>query len=1190
MIFDLATKEWHFFEDSLTLIGDLESLADGSVLLFQNDLAYRGSNNRVIVADPVTGMAIWTSSFPGVQLMAITATPDASHLFVGTDDGRIIMIDRATGARSNITGSSTSVQSMDLDESGTMLVAARSAKIQVYDLRPVLEGTGSATEVHAFPIGTSRLSLSGSVLLANNTSDGSGSRTIAVDLGQVPGLQVRLDKIIEQEEAAATAARQLELNRIAELNQRIAAIKATITSIENHTVDLADPAGTYQQLIALLDSLPDGTRSVAEFLAATDHELISIESRPSGGINGQNGIPGSQLWSDDLVGVSNRTITLVRQLATLMKFFSEGVDSSLLADLNNRAVTQARRLVHEMAELTPWSIDGQSNRLQLLIDRDQALSAAAEQFKSLAGKVLDLPNVTIASMQSELQSLKSDIQTVALRLARAIDELLVEQKAFDSQPWNSLSSVSLASLFPKSGEQLRGTLTVLSMFGPTVTAAIDGVRAGDSLTIEGGTYFGTADVRQSQPTALGFATVTLDSRSATGDYHLRLTGQDGAVRSDITLHWDRETKTLSLVDVNNRFAPATHLRDDGTMSYAALFAAANAEQAGEMEQAIVQMVKLHAAGSISTGIANSFVMDTPAVKELMWEQKAKLGAIVNSLGAPYNFLAMPRFQDLFYNSFPKWKEENRQQTMQEMHLDSRNFDYYRDAELSFFAGHAQNFDNDVNTMIALGMKITLAMRRGGEFEADLATLGSLSGKSTGYAGWLGLRYPSAQSVLSACNLALEVSATTIANQEQEYAQSFAGMEWIFNHPPADYAGNGAASPPNNDGPRRVAFQRSDGTWLLHWVGPGSTLPTVDTSAYDPKFAVYRQQQVALGNTAAADPNNTQIRNEYLASQPKIPTMAELGLELDLAKKEVLGIGVEVLIRRSLQLPVDRSAGTWYVQTGSPDHVGTEANAIDLNLRGTNLNDLGKAVRAMADGTVVYIDESNGQMILRHEIQDPASGKAIVFFTEYVHMQNMRVELLGQNVTSGTQIGEVGRVAADANHPITSLLHTNVIYDGRSVDLTPLVQGPWQLTIDPPNGSIREIGGPVTTLNPNLLKLTSQGALVINGLVVPDKTDRVREYALHHYHLTEPGNLVPRNVQVFSVADTNLTVEQQLEVARRVSLNDVTDSRMSRTLRLGEYLASIGRDVERDEIIGNAETIFVTAVRKFFADLPLKSAK
>jgi WD40 repeat protein len=180
--------------------------------------------------------------------------------------------------------------------------------------------------------------------------------------------------------------------------------------------------------------------------------------------------------------------------------------------------------------------------------------------------------------------------------------------------------------------------------------------------------------------------------------------------------------------------------------------------------------------------------------------------------------------------------------------------------------------------------------------------------------------------------------------------------------------------------------------------------------------------------------------------------------------------IDELIRNVLQLPVDHSAGTWYVQSGSPDHVGTEANAIDLNLRGTNLHDLGEAVRAMADGTVVYVDEAAGQMILRHEIQDPSSGKAIVFFTEYVHMQNMRVELLGQTVTSGTQIGEVGRVAADATHPITSHLHINVIYDGRSVDLTPLVTAPWQLTIEPTTGGAREIGGAPMQIGREQLKL------------------------------------------------------------------------------------------------------------------------
>ena len=55
--------------------------------------------------------------------------------------------------------------------------------------------------------------------------------------------------------------------------------------------------------------------------------------------------------------------------------------------------------------------------------------------------------------------------------------------------------------------------------------------------------------------------------------------------------------------------------------------------------------------------------------------------------------------------------------------------------------------------------------------------------------------------------------------------------------------------------KRIAVQKTDGTWELYWVDVNSTLPTVTTAEFDPGFMAWKQQQIAQGNLSVADPAN-----------------------------------------------------------------------------------------------------------------------------------------------------------------------------------------------------------------------------------------------------------------------------------------------------------------------------------------------
>ena len=189
-----------------------------------------------------------------------------------------------------------------------------------------------------------------------------------------------------------------------------------------------------------------------------------------------------------------------------------------------------------------------------------------------------------------------------------------------------------------------------------------------------------------------------------------------------------------------------------------------------------------------------------------------------------------------------------------------------------------------------------------------------------------------------------------------------------------------------------------------------------------------------------------------------------------------------LIFSKLSLPMDNTNGLLYVQDGSPDHVGLEQNAVDFNLRGSANVEIGKPIKAMADGMVVEYNEQEGRIVMRHEVVDPSSGQTIVFFTEFGHMQNIDPSIVGKTLKAGDIIGQAGKIDTP-----TSNIHTNLIWSplSESSDFASLDLRPWLkqkgIAIEAPKpGSVRNIGGP--SLSPlDVVSMQQSGALnVLNG--------------------------------------------------------------------------------------------------------------
>jgi len=239
------------------------------------------------------------------------------------------------------------------------------------------------------------------------------------------------------------------------------------------------------------------------------------------------------------------------------------------------------------------------------------------------------------------------------------------------------------------------------------------------------------------------------------------------------------------------------------------------------------------------------------------------------------------------------------------------------------------------------------------------------------------------------------------------------------------------------------------------------------SSVNHAFTVWKQARIAEpGGEWVADPANiVQALQEY--GQSIEATSAPLQTqERDLNGSQdsliwITGEAEREVTRASLfgdlVLPVPIEDGMWFVQEGSHDHTGIESHAVDINRRYTAMSDLGKPVFLVDDGIAVMFDAANGRVVFRHWFDDPVSGHSLTYYSEYVHLQNVRTDLFGQVLFKGTPFAEIGRTTA-APETITSLLHFNIIFDGASVDTRAWLRSK-NIAIEAADfGSEREIGG------------------------------------------------------------------------------------------------------------------------------------
>ena len=128
-----------------------------------------------------------------------------------------------------------------------------------------------------------------------------------------------------------------------------------------------------------------------------------------------------------------------------------------------------------------------------------------------------------------------------------------------------------------------------------------------------------------------------------------------------------------------------------------------------------------------------------------------------------------------------------------------------------------------------------------------------------------------------------------------------------------------------------------------------------------------------------------------------------------------------VISQSIITPIDINLGSWYAVTygGNAvtrgEHWGTDYRAIDLNL--PNNKDKGIPVKAVADGEVVKVFASYGEVHIKHTITlilKDESRTYNTWYSVYAHMSNITVKQ-GDKVAQGYVIGKISNKSADNDH-------------------------------------------------------------------------------------------------------------------------------------------------------------------------------
>jgi hypothetical protein len=157
------------------------------------------------------------------------------------------------------------------------------------------------------------------------------------------------------------------------------------------------------------------------------------------------------------------------------------------------------------------------------------------------------------------------------------------------------------------------------------------------------------------------------------------------------------------------------------------------------------------------------------------------------------------------------------------------------------------------------------------------------------------------------------------------------------------------------------------------------------------------------------------------------------------------IAIENAILQRTDAPLDLSQHPWRRTLSSPSHSNLSYNAVDLNYGSENA-DIDQPVFAAADGKIVYINESLGEIIVEHSSFIVVDGQrtTIQWRTTYMHMtqlgyftiENIFVSWkVDDQIKHGNQLGLTGATGTKYSHLHFEIALMNVLDEWQSVGLT-----------------------------------------------------------------------------------------------------------------------------------------------------------
>lgn len=542
LVVDIATKA------STTLnapyyVGDLDVLADGTVLLLENDTRqYRGANNRVNIIDPATGMTEWTGSLSGMQPTTAVATPSGAYVFAGMDDGSIIMHDRAKGTSVSVAGHSSYVRDLAMDKTGTFLIAATNGSLTVYDVQPLMAGTGNAVPT-SFPLGSSSVTVSGTVALINNTYDGASSRTLAIDLSQVPNLQARLDALTPkdepEEDIAETPTEPVTETRMETITE---AKKIDFSSLEqgvhpeSWTTNIDGLGKVTMWFQGGVNVGNNGVSAVIQPLGGTGFwikfndgpvKVLSAEMQYDPTTKGLLRIQDERDYIYEngkmlgwplapTVDLGGRSIKLFDggQNSGKLSVKSLTVEVTVTREVEvavggTDAVMTENTLLSDIDTLSQsWSLDGKKNRVSALTERAAALRQAAKEVVAMEG------NVDTDSLQQ-----------MASTLLTSIEEYVSVEKQVFAEGFASLSP-SMQAVLRQSTEELQLIASRIDLLSPNrirndTSSIIDTFAVpdlGGTISVHGLKGSSISALQQTSQTVEGMGVVTETGRALALDF------------------------------------------------------------------------------------------------------------------------------------------------------------------------------------------------------------------------------------------------------------------------------------------------------------------------------------------------------------------------------------------------------------------------------------------------------------------------------------------------------------------------------------------------------------------------------------------------------------------------------------------------------------------------------------------------